>query len=338
MTGISISGISLLSSFLISFSLMPIGIKAARKLGILDRPSTPLKSHEVPMPCLGGEVMFLAFLVSVILAHILGMRISSHVKGITIGSAMIVAAGLIDDIRPLGPIMKLTVQTLCAFVLIKFDVVMRVEIFPDPLNFILTIIWTVAITNAMNFLDIMDGLAAGVAAVASISFLLIALPTEQPHVNVLSAALIGAILGFLPYNFPKASTFMGDAGSMFLGFALAGTAVSASYTKINNIAMFAPILILGIPIYDMAFVTILRLIHGKSILRGSPDHFALRLKAFGLSPMGSVLIVYAMSALLGLCAFAVTRVKADTALLIYILVFVAAIVTSRVMAGVKVDR
>lgn len=338
MTGISISGISLFSSFLISFFLVPLSIRVAKRIGVLDRPLAPLKTHESPMPCLGGEAIFIAFTSSILLAYVLGMKMSDHVIGIMIGSAMIVIAGLIDDIRPIGPIMKLTIQTLCAFVLIKFDVVMRMEIFPDLLNFILTIAWTVAITNAINFLDIMDGLAAGIAAIASIFFFLIALPTEQPHVNVLSAALIGAILGFFPYNFPRASTFMGDAGSMFLGFLLAGTAISASYTKINNIAMFAPVLILGIPIYDMVFVTLIRAISGKSILRGSPDHLALRLKAFGFSSISSVLIMYAMSTLLGLCAFAVTRVEADTALLIYILVFVVAVVLSRIIAGAKVGN
>jgi len=201
--------------------------------------------------------------------------------------------------------------------LVSFDI--RIHfIRPFWVADLLSVVWIVGITNAVNIIDIMDGLASGIGVIASFGFLFISLPSEQIYVNFAAAALAGALLGFLPYNLSKRhKIFLGDTGSLFLGFVLSALSLGTSYTHVNNVGVFAPLLILGVPIYDTVLVTILRLKKGMSPFIGSLDHYALRLERRGLYREEILILSYAFSLLLTFAAYEVTEVQSKYAVMIY---------------------
>jgi len=215
---------------------------------------------------------------------------------------------LVDDIKPggLGFQWKFVFQILGALLLIAFD--MRIKFIDPPwLATLVTILWVVGITNAFNLIDIMDGLSSSQAFVASLGFLFIAVPTEDIHVNFTAAAVAGACLGFLPYNMSaRFKIFMGDAGSLLLGFLMAALSLGMTYTKVNDIGVFSPLLILGLPLYDTFFVSILRIQQGKSPFLGSKDHLALKLAALGIARRNVVGIMAAAAAVCSLTAYMVS--------------------------------
>ena len=313
--------VAFLFSLVLVLFLTPLARRTAFRFDILDHPRAPVKVHKEPVPYLGGAAIFLAFLIPVIAGFFL-LNIPGEGKkelsGILLGGILIVALGLGDDLEGFSAKTKLSVETIAAILLITFGV--RLKFLPFWPSIPLTILWVVGITNAFNIIDIMDGLSSGVAFITSLALIAIALPGNQAFVILASAALAGASLGFLRYNFFPAKIYMGDAGSLFLGFTLSSLAIGTSYTALNRIALFAPILILGIPIYDTFLVTALRTKKGRSILRASNDHFALRLVALGLSRKKTVLTVYLISILLAIVGVVVTLVKIKWAILIYCLV------------------
>lgn len=244
--------------------------------------------------------------------------------------------GLIDDIWKLDYRVKLFGQFIASIILILYNI--RIEFISSlPLSIFLTIFWVVGITNAINIIDIMDGLAAGVVVIAGLAFSFIALPTEKIYVNFAALALAGSCLGFLRYNWRPARIFMGDSGSLFIGFILAAISLGESYTTINNIGLFAPFLVLGIPIYDTLLVIFFRILKGKSIFSGSRDHFAFRLEAMGYNRKKVVLINYYLTAILGLAAFLITTVKFELAVIIYAAIIAFAILYATRLIYVRVE-
>lgn len=326
-------------SLVLVLLLTPLARRVAFRFDILDHPRAPVKVHKEPVPYLGGVAIFLAFLVPVIAGFFL-LNIPAEGKtqllGILLGGTIIIALGLADDLQGLSAKTKLFVESLAAVVLIMFGV--RLKFLPFWPSIPLTILWVVGITNAFNIIDIMDGLSSGVVFIASLALIAIALPGEQAFVILACAASAGACLGFLRYNFFPAKIYMGDAGSLFLGFIMAALAIGTSYTAVNRIALFAPILILGIPIYDTFLVTALRTKKGRSILRASNDHFALRLVALGLSRKKTVLIVYALSILLAVVGVIVTRVEIRWAIFIYCLVILLSFLVGHRLARIEMKE
>lgn len=249
--------------------------------------------------------------------------------------------GLVDDISSLSIYLRFIVQILAAVILIVFNIrIMFVA--PSYMAMLFTILWVVGITNAFNIIDVMDGLSAGVATIASMALLFIALPSEQVYVNFASAALAGSTLGFLRHNFSlnpnkHASIFMGDAGSMFIGFVLSALSMGTSYSKMNDIALFSPLLILGIPMYDTLFVMLLRFRQRKSIFKGSRDHLALRLEALGFNRKKVVLVIYLVSVFLSLVALLVTKVKITWAIYIYLMVGTFLVIGAGKLGKIKME-
>ncbi len=318
-----------------SLILTPIAMMLARKLDILDHPNG-IKNHRQPIPYLGGLAIYFSFVLAIAVALFHGLRFR-EISVILIGATLIMILGLVDDIRPLNFKTKLILETLIASMLIFFDI--RIKFLtPDYIAIFLTVLWVVGITNALNLIDIMDGLSGGVAVIAALAFLFINPPTEQMYVNYTAAALAGATLGFLKYNFPPARIFMGDSGSLVLGFILATLSIGTSYSNVNNIALYAPILILGIPIYDTFLVMILRFKQGKSIFRGSPDHFALRLEKFGFSRRKVTWLTYMVSICLCSAAFLITKATFSWALTIYILVAIFSLGMGYNLSKVNMDK
>jgi UDP-GlcNAc:undecaprenyl-phosphate/decaprenyl-phosphate GlcNAc-1-phosphate transferase len=309
---------------LVAVVVTPLFRKLAIATNVLDHPVSSVKTHKQPTPYLGGLAVALAMAVGLLYTRAYTNYPTGtlrSLRGLMFGGILILILGLIDDIKLKGLSyrFKFLIQIAAAICLLAFDI--RIHfINPAWLGNILTVVWVVGIINAVNIIDIMDGLASGIAVVASLGFFFISLPFEQVHVNITAVALAGALLGFMPYNFSnKRKIFLGDTGSLFVGFTLAALSLGTSYTHVNNAGVFAPLLILGVPIYDTILVTVLRLQKGVSPFLGSHDHFALRLERYGFYREEILVISYAASLLLTFVAYEVTIVKFEYAMLIYLI-------------------
>jgi UDP-GlcNAc:undecaprenyl-phosphate GlcNAc-1-phosphate transferase len=245
--------------------------------------------------------------------------------------------GLVDDLFSLTPAVKFLFQILAAVLLILFGV--KLEFLPSHpvLGWVLTVFWVVAVTNAVNLIDIMDGLAGGVTVIACLGFVVVPFLGAQSYVHLAAAALGGGVLGFLPYNFQPARIYMGDSGALFLGFMLAGVAMGHGYTQVNVTALAAPLFILGVPLYDTALVMVLRFLKGRSMFRGSNDHLALRLRALGLTVRQTVLSLWAASAFLAVCAGFLVRLSEKRAAVFVLFLFVLILLFTVFVSNVQME-
>lgn len=285
----------------LGFSLYwtPMMMRAATQFGIVDRPNGQLKTHEAPVPYLGGMAVFLAYLFTLGFTF----EFDHAVLGILLSGTLMLLLGLIDDLGVLSPWEKLGGQTVAVIVLLKAGLYIKLTFLPAPIAWPLSVLWMLTITNALNIIDIMDGLAGGVSALAALLLAAIAIRNGEPMIAVLGASLAGSLLGFLRYNFRPARIYLGDSGSLFIGLTLSALAMNGHYTQSNSLAMFTPVLLLGVPLFDLAFVSAARLSKGLSPFRGSPDHAALRLRRAGWSVPAIVLAAYACTAGLGFAAW-----------------------------------
>ncbi|MBR0060597.1 MAG: undecaprenyl/decaprenyl-phosphate alpha-N-acetylglucosaminyl 1-phosphate transferase, partial [Selenomonadaceae bacterium] len=318
----------------------PLVILLARRTGAMDAPNAR-KVHKKPVPRIGGLGIYAGFMAAIIFVAIkfgLNDEMIKETVGLLLSGSLIVALGLLDDYKNLPAKVKLLGQIFAASVLVLlFDV--RIDFVTDPfgdylyfdnlpipyLAVPLTMFWLVGLTNTVNLIDGLDGLAAGVAAIASFTILLVALEQNFILVAVLTAALAGAAVGFLKYNFHPAKIFMGDTGSMFLGFMLAGISVTGAVKSVATIALIVPIFALGLPILDTTFAIVRRLRGGVPIFKPDKGHLHHRLLSVGFTQRQAVLLMYVISALFGLSAIALTAVSSQIAVLILAVVVVAII-------------
>jgi UDP-GlcNAc:undecaprenyl-phosphate GlcNAc-1-phosphate transferase len=337
----------LAASFALSLGLTLAMTRLSPRIGFVDRPGHR-KIHHNPKPLGGGVAMFWAIAV-VMLGGLAGVWVVPEAMLLRVASGEDVAAllggaarqaplalgllgaalalhvlGLIDDARALGPYGKLAVQlgVTAGFVAI-FDV--RAVTFLDNLGLgrwpsvLVTVLWIGTITNAFNFLDNMDGLSAGVAAVCTTAFLVTALLIGQWFVAATLAVLMGAVLGFLAWNFPPAKIFMGDSGSLVIGFILGVLTVRTTFVPPGTdlaagwYAIFAPLIVLAVPLYDFLVVTVIRLARGHSPFRGDTNHFSHRLVARGMSRRTAVLCIYLVTASTSASAIVLTQVRGTLA-------------------------
>ncbi len=294
-----------LFAFLLSFLLTPVIRFLATKLKILDIPNER-KIHQNPVPLLGGVAIYISYVVTVFL----NFSFSIELKGVILGGTIVLLVGLIDDIWNISATLKLASQILASSILIVYGV--KLSFLPNNWwgnggEIILTVIWVVGIINAVNFFDGMDGLAAGLTAICSVCFFIVAAITHQAYLGFLAIALAGSCLGFLKFNFKPATIFLGDTGSTFLGFTLAGIAVMGGWAEKNpKVALSLPILILSVFIFDMIYITIARILDGKVrnlkewIEYTGKDHLHHRLVNLGFSEIETVLFIYLIAACLGI--------------------------------------
>jgi UDP-GlcNAc:undecaprenyl-phosphate GlcNAc-1-phosphate transferase len=292
-------------ALVLAIGATPLARHLAPRMGVIDRPEAR-KIHRRPVPRLGGAAIFLAVIAA---ALILGQRYRfTQFGSILVGATGISFMGLIDDRWGLHAFVKLAGQIAAALLLYASGV--YVGTFHDPvLNVITTVLWVVTITNAINLLDNMDGLAAGVAAIAAAHFGLMCAFSGQYLVGALAIAVLGACLGFLFYNLNPASIFMGDSGALFLGFMLAATGIKLRFPdNVTFVTWMVPVLVMGVPIFDTALVASSRLWRGLNPLT-SPgrDHVSHRLVAAGMTRREAVLALYVVSFVLGLLAVFVTQ-------------------------------
>lgn len=304
----------------IAFAATPLVRKLAVKMKVIDVPKDARRVHKKPIPLMGGLAIILAFYLCVLLLHTFydKMVIEKPVLGILIGAAIIVVLGIFDDKYALPALPKFFVQIAAASIAVGFGC--RIDVLSNPfssstlpywvlpqwLSISLSIIWIVAITNAVNFIDGLDGLAAGISAISAATMLIVSLLTGEVYIALLLAAILGGCLGFLPYNFNPAKIFMGDTGSTFLGFILATFSVQGMFKLYAVVSFVVPILILGVPIFDICFAFLRRIAHGQSPMTPDRGHIHHRLIDLGFSQRQAVAIAYMMTAILGLTAVVLT--------------------------------
>jgi UDP-GlcNAc:undecaprenyl-phosphate GlcNAc-1-phosphate transferase len=296
-------------AFVAAFFAVPIVRGYALWLGALDQPS-PRKLQPAATPLLGGLGVYFAFALTVLF----NFSFSRELKGVALGATAIVVVGILDDLFDLPAWAKLGGQVAAATIAMAWGVTLHVVPNWLPgfvwLNVALTLLWFVTVTNAMQFLDGMDGLAAGLGAIAGVFFSITAIQTGQRFLTFLSAALVGACLGFLPHNFRPggARIFLGDGGASFIGFTLAGLAVMGEWAENGLVGLVTPTLILGVPLFDIAFVGTVRVVTGKVhgvrewLAYTGRDHMHHRFEALGFTRARSVFLIFSISTTLGLSA------------------------------------
>lgn len=300
--------IQVLDAFFISgfvaYLLTPFVKKVAIKVGYLDHPQDN-KVHAHPTPLLGGVSIFAAFFIALFTKET--VIALAPVRAMLIGALILFIIGLIDDKMGMMPNFKLLGQFLAAMVIVKSG--LRVEFINNYyLSVAITYVWIIGITNSFNLLDNMNGLSAGIAVISAFFFGIISYMNGQYEISIISFALAGGSIGFLRYNFPKASIFMGDTGSLVLGYVLSTIAIMGNWkTYILTTSLMVPVLVLGYPIFDTALVSIMRLLEKRSIFQGGKDHSSHRLALMGFKRVKAVLIIYAICIFLGIIAFTITK-------------------------------
>ena len=333
-------GVRWLYIFLFSFSvsaiLTPVMRIIALKLKIVDIPGGR-KIHEKPTPLLGGAAIVVAFSV----ALLANMILERSVVLLLCGGVVVALMGLVDDWRGVSARLKLFVQIFIVFVLIHSGIVLN--LFPQTvwgywLNVLFTLLWIIGITNAMNFIDGMDGLASGIAAIMAMFMGIVAYQTNQPFMGWIAIAIMGSCLGFLPFNFGlkrPASIYLGDAGSTFIGFMLAALAIKGDWSDSSRIVSFsAPVLIFWILIYDMVYITVERILTGKvkSIKEWidyvGTDHIHHKLYALLGDKRKAVFFIYFLCATLGISAITLRYARPIDGILLVVQAFLVTILVS----------
>lgn len=324
---IKVYAVAFVLGLVVSWLLVPHVRNWAIQFGAMDKPEAR-KVHKSPIPRMGGLAIYIGFVSAVLFS----MRVSSEVVGILLGATLIVALGIADDVYQLEAKVKLLGQIIAALIPIMFGV--QILWINNPFGGYLylewiaipfTLLWIVSLTNVVNLIDGLDGLAAGVSIIAGITIFTVALKQGFYPAAVLAAALIGATIGFIKYNFNPAIIFMGDTGSMFLGYMLATISIYGAVKTATTIALIVPAIALGLPILDTAFAILRRYNNGRPIFQPDKGHFHHRLLAMGFSQKQAVLLMYCISALLSVCALILTEAPPRVSMVVIGLIVVGVI-------------
>ncbi len=332
--------VAFLVSLGLALLLTPVAVRIALRRDVLDRPGD-YKVQESPVPYLGGLAIFVAFTITVFAAgawYFATARPAAGLQelGVVLGGALLLGfVGLIDDVRSLNPLPRFLIQTGLGIAV--WWVGAGALLFDHPvLNALFTLLWMVGMTNAFNLLDNMDGLSAGIAAIASFFFFLLAALSGQFLIAALSIALTGCVIGFLRHNFHPAKIYMGDAGSLFLGFLLAGIGLKLEFPGPNQITFMVPILVLGVPILDTTLVVTTRVINRINPLRGGRDHVSHRLVFVGIPVKATVSLIYGASVALGWLAIVMSRIDRASGFLLMGLVIAIALFIAILLGQIPV--
>ena len=322
----------LLIALVCSLLLTPLVRKVGLKFHIIERPN-PRKIHKRAVTCLGGVAIYASFVVSLLVASFILFKnphspFSYKLVGLLCGGSMILVLGLVDDIKGAPAPVKVGWQIAAALVtsalfgirITYIDVPFFGVIWLRAYSLPLTLLWVVGLTNALNWADGLDGLAAGISSIACVSLVVVSWRGGDLVSIVVLIALLGATLGFLRYNFYPAKVFMGDTGSNFLGFVLANVAIMGGLKSAAALSLMVPILILGVPIFDTLFSVWRRVRLKRSPIRPDTDHFHFRLLKLGLNQRQAVLVIYIISAVLGGCAVLLAQNPTLTSLAVVVFI------------------
>ncbi len=317
--------IAFLLAFIVAFMATPYTIKIANKIGAVDIPKDKRRMHTKKMPKFGGPAVILGFIVSMIYLIIImsiegsldlftEQEYGKKLLGVLLGIAVITATGVTDDVKTLKWWQQLIGQVIAAVIVVSFGIKIEHLNIPflyrvglsEAFSTIITILWIVGIINAINLIDGLDGLSSGISLISCISLLIIFLMNESPMIaTIIVTAMSGALVGFLPYNFAPAKTFIGDTGSNFLGFMLSVVSILGVAKTYTMAVIVLPVIVLGLPIFDVIFAIIRRIAKGKSIkavFKPDKGHLHHKLVAKGFTQKQAVLILYGLSASLGMFA------------------------------------
>lgn len=294
----------LVVGFAASLGLTPVSRQIAMRLGVVDKPNAR-KIHMDHKPLMGGLAIYVAFALSLLLFS--PPQYLVELGALLSGAAFLAFIGYLDDRYILGIRVRLASMAVAAFVLILAGI--QIHLFNTPLiDWPLTILWVVAITNAVNFLDNMDGLAAGLTSIAAAFFGILALTQGLTLVSSLAAALLGSAVGFLVYNFNPSSTFMGDMGALVLGFVLAVLGIKLEFGgKPLSVTWVVPILVLALPVFDINLVVWTRIMEGRSAFEAGKDHTSHRLMSLGLSQRQTLFALYGACIFFGALALIISQ-------------------------------
>ncbi len=293
-------------ALVVAWAVTPVAGELARRLGAMDEPEAR-KIHAVPTPRMGGVAIFFG----IIIPSLLLLTNEGALRGVLVGASLITLVGVLDDVRGLRPLVKLGLQVGVAVILVLYGV--RVDTLTIPGVGILvlgwvgipfTILWVVTLMNIVNFIDGMDGLAAGVCAISSVTFAVIAVSLGRYDMGILAAVVAGSTLGFLRHNFHPATIFMGDSGSLLLGFLLAAITLQGFLKGVATVALVIPLLVLGIPIFDTGFAILRRVKNRRPIYLPDRGHLHHRFANLGYSQRQTVAVIYAWSGLMSVVALA----------------------------------
>ena len=295
-----------------------------------------LVSGEIPL--VGGIGIGISFVLVSLIGFFLYRGLSREIIGIIISATIMLIFGVIDDWREFSISIKFLVQIIATSLLIFFGIRTQIVYIGNLLNLIITVVWVLAITNAFNLLDVIDGLAAGCAMITSFAFFVVALLNGDTNIAILCLALAAAALSCLIYNFPPAKIYMGNSGSHFLGFTLAAIALVISYAPLERkIALLSPLLILGFPIFDTAFLILMRAGKARSILKKSNDHLALRFLRAGYSKKKALLFMLIFSLFFSLSGVGLSQASNKLGIIIIALVAIVGLLLTKKMSRVSVD-
>jgi len=261
-------------SLMLSLYGTPVTMKVAERYGILDHPDGKLKRHRKATPYMGGVIVYFAFISPISLLF----QFNKELLGLLFAGSILLVVGLFDDLKAITPGIKFLFQVVATYILLKSGIHINLFILPVWLNAALSFLWILTVINAFNIIDIMDGLAASVGVLSCLTIFVISLYNANFLISLISLSLAAALIGFLKFNWEPAGIYLGDAGSMLIGMIIGALVIMGDYSKFNDLAFISGILILSVPLFDLVYVIILRLLKGKNPFFGSPDHFTLRLK------------------------------------------------------------
>jgi UDP-GlcNAc:undecaprenyl-phosphate/decaprenyl-phosphate GlcNAc-1-phosphate transferase len=322
---------------LLTLVCTPVALRVAKRFGCFDVPAAG-KSHREPVPYLGGPAMVIPFVLVAVVAGLVETSDRHDVPDLAVFLAIAVGLavlGLVDDLRGLSPWPRLALE-IGAGIGVWMTTNTSWLPGPVPLQAVETVCWVVIVTNSFNLLDNMDGLAAGLAAVSSIFLFAVSLENGQFVLGALALGLAGCAIGFLRFNFQPARIYMGDSGSLFLGFVLAVLSLDLRFPEFTQVTFVVPVLIVGIALFDTTLVSITRMLHGRTPLQGGLDHVSHRLTFLGMSTRVAVCLLYSVSVALGGIALVITKVDLSTGLVLSGLVVLLAIGSGVMLARVPV--
>ncbi|MFH1678057.1 MAG: MraY family glycosyltransferase [Candidatus Omnitrophota bacterium] len=290
------------------------------------------------IPLIGGVGMGISFVLAALFGLLFFRGFSREGIGIIVSASIMLIFGLVDDFKRLSVMNKFFIQIIAITFLIFFGVRTQIVYIGDLANLVITFVWILAITNAFNLLDIADGLSAGCGIIASSAFFVVSLLNGDMVTAILSLALAAATLSCFIYNLPPARVYMGNTGSHFLGFSLAAIALAISYAPLGRkVALISPLLILGFPIFDTAFLILMRVSKGRPIFKKSNDHLALRFLSLGYSKSKTLLFMLALSLFFTLCGLSLSQVSNIPGIIIIVSVVIIAVTLTRRMGRVSVE-
>ena len=295
------------SAFGITLVATPFAKWLSIKCGAIDYPKDR-GVHTKPMPRMGGIAIVMGFMITIIMISLFDQSMSTNqLLGFMVGAVLIAALGVADDMKNLPAKLKFCVQIIAAFIVIYSGTQIEIVLWPvtatlQKFSIPITLLWIVGVTNAVNLIDGLDGLAAGVSSIAALSLMVLCIMTGSTTAVVLTAAIAGACLGFLPRNFNPAEIFMGDTGSTFLGFVLAVSSILGVFKGYALLAVCVSVLCLGLPVFDTIFAMLRRMANNQPIMQPDRGHLHHRLIDRGFSQKQAVLILYGISAILGCLA------------------------------------